>query len=177
MLHRTALICVAALVALGSCSGEPVQPDATGAGTPFEFEVLQWRCRHSNAVTATKVVSADLGEFCFIALDVVNTGEEAATLDPECQYLLDRQGGRHMPDPEVMALDDVAVAGFGTEIGPGEVVENSALYYDVRKGTDPRALELHGECKDDGVTIPLSEANGSESSSDSAGLTAVLAAP
>ena len=130
-------------------------PKEVGSAPVFDFDLILWRCRHADAITSTQVVKAD-GEFCFAALDVTNTGGEPATLDPSCQYLLDREGARYSPDPEVMALDDFAVAGFGSEIGPGELVENSALYYDVPKWTHPASLELHEDCEDEGVIVRLS---------------------
>lgn len=98
------------------------------------------------------------GEFCLVALNVSNEGDTPASLDPSCQLLLDGESGRYSPDKKVMGLDELAVDGFGQEIGPGEVVENSALYYDVPKGTDPVALELHETCEGPGVRLPLGDA-------------------
>ncbi|MGH2709922.1 MAG: DUF4352 domain-containing protein, partial [Actinomycetota bacterium] len=120
----------------------------------IDFEVLQWRCAHSNVRTATEVVEAR-GEFCFVALDVTNWGTDPATLDPSCQFLIDDENARYTPHPEVMALDELAVDGFGRPIGPGEVVQNSALYYDVPKGTSPARLELHETCDGPGRSVPL----------------------
>jgi archaellum component FlaG (FlaF/FlaG flagellin family) len=102
------------------------------------------------------VVKAE-GEFCFAALNVKNVGDAPASLDASCQFMVDGDS-TYPPQPEAMALDDTALAGFGGEIGPGEVVQDSALYYDVPKGTHPDALELHEDCSDPGLRLPLDAA-------------------
>ncbi len=94
------------------------------------------------------------GEFCFAALNVRNVGDVAASLDPACQYMLDGDQ-RFEPHPEVMALDELSVGGFGREIAPGQLVENTALYYDVPKASHPEALELHEVCGDQGTRLAL----------------------
>jgi archaellum component FlaG (FlaF/FlaG flagellin family) len=99
------------------------------------------------------VVKAE-GEFCFAALNVKNVGDALASLDASCQFMVDG-ASTYPPQPEAMALDDTALAGFGGEIGPGEVVQDSALYYDVPKGTHPDALELHETCEGPAIHVAL----------------------
>jgi hypothetical protein len=157
---RLWLVGLLALALLVACDPDaPARtdtPQTSPAAAAFDFELLQWRCRHADARTADEVVRAE-GEFCFAALDVTNRGQTAATLDPSCQFMVDGET-RYTPHLEVMALDDLAVAGFGKEIAPGELVENSALYYDVPERSYPDALELHEDCGDPGVRLPLDPA-------------------
>jgi Domain of unknown function (DUF4352) len=119
----------------------------------FEFELLQWRCRHADARSAEEVIRAD-GEFCFAALDVTNVGSAGGTLDASCQFMIDGEQ-RYTPHLDVMALDEASVAAFGEEIAPGALVENTAVYYDVPKRSYPDALELHEACGDPGIRLPL----------------------
>ena len=130
---------------------EPPQQEST-----FEFELLQWRCRHATAGTSDEVFEAE-GEFCYASLSITNTGEALASLNASCQFMIVGKE-RYTPIAEVMALDELADAGFGEEIAPGGRVENSALYYDVPKGSDPDALELHEGCDSPGFRLPLTPA-------------------
>ena len=124
----------------------------------FRFELLSWRCDHANVVTADEVIEAE-GDFCYAALNIVNEGAMPATLDPSCQFLLDDQGGRFTPRLDVMALDRASSDAFGGEIAAGGLVENAALYFDVPKQTNPRALELHEVCAGQGLEVPLMAEN------------------
>lgn len=149
------LAAFALVLVLGACDEAPRRPPTnTTAESGISFQVLQRKCGHANVVTADRTIEAE-GEFCLVALDVRNEGSVAVTLDPKCQYMLGAWGARFSPDLEVMELDEQAVAGFGEPIDPGQVVANSALYYDVPKGTRPIALELHEVCEDAGISLPL----------------------
>ncbi len=159
------LLSVGTLFLLVACDPQtPPETEAgetTQAGAGFDFELLEWQCGHASASTQEVVISAD-GEFCLAELDVMNRGASAATLEIPCQFMFDGEN-RYEPHPEVMALDELAVAGFGQEIAPGELVQNSALYYDVPKGSHPDALELHETCEGDGLRLPLTpELKGAE---------------
>lgn len=146
----------AVMVLLPSCTATPPVsgPARSGPARAFDFDILQWKCRHASVVSAEETIEAE-GEFCLVALNVTNGGEAPASLDPSCQFLIDTQRVRYTPDPEAMALDAAAVAAFGEEIAGGELIENSALYYDVPKGTHPDALELHETCEAPGLRLGL----------------------
>lgn len=160
-----AVLAVAGLAAFVLLRSQPAEPPAVATPSPedsfdqsFHFEILTWRCRHVNVVAAEKTVRSVEGEFCYVALDVRNAGAQPATIDPSCQFLVDRKGARYTPDPEIMALDDAAVEGFGSEIRPGGLVEDSALFYDVPKWTHPVSLELHESCDGPPIRIRLTQA-------------------
>lgn len=122
-----------------------------------DLELLSWRCGHENVVTADQIIEAK-GEFCFVAMNLTNRGEAPAILEASCQYLLDGMGARFAVRPDVMALDPGSRDGFGRPIGPGALVEDAALYYDVPKGTRPEAVELHEDCEQPGFRLPLDPA-------------------
>lgn len=138
-------------------SGKSDGKSAPIAERSFDFELLSWRCGHESVVTAEEIIKAE-GDFCFTAMNVTNKGDTPAVLEPFCQFLMDAEGSRFMIRPEIMALDKDSRAAFGKPVGPGVLIEDSALYYDVPKGTEPVALELHESCGDPGFRLRLDPA-------------------
>jgi hypothetical protein len=128
----------------------------------LDVELLTWRCGHESVVTASETIPAE-GDFCFVALDIANRGGEPRTLEPSCQFLLDDAGERYRVRADIMELDQAAKAGFGRPIPRGAVVEVTALYFDVPKGTTPVALDIHASCVNPGLRVPLTpELEGAE---------------
>jgi hypothetical protein len=143
---RVLLMLCSSALALAAC-------DPQGAVQSFHFELLDWRCGHATVRTPTVAIEAQ-GEFCYVAMNIENRGAAAASLDPSCQFMLD-EGTRYAPQLQAVAADHRAVAGFGDPIAPGEIVENSALYFDVPKGSEPDRLELHETCGGPGIDLDL----------------------
>jgi hypothetical protein len=146
-MRQVLLVLCAGALALAACDPQGPSPPS------FHFELLEWRCGHATVRTPTVTIEAQ-GEFCYVAMNVENRGAAAASLDPSCQFLLDG-GIQYAPQLQAVAADHRAVAGFGDPIVPGEIVENSALYFDVPKGSEPDYLELHETCGGPDIDLDL----------------------
>ena len=140
---------VVVLIVRGGDGSEPATSADVG------FQVLDAGCGYQNVVTAQQTIAPQNDEFCLVRVTVTNRGEAAATLSPECQFLVSTTGERYGPRPDVLAFDSASVAAFQDPIGAGQVIEDAALYYDVSAGTQPGTAEFHRACGDAPITVNL----------------------
>ena len=139
-------------------SGPPAADTDVASQRGFRFELIQGRCGYSNVVTAGETILSDEGEFCLVTADITYDGEEPASLDGSCQFLVDGDGRRHRMRLDVVGLDVGSTPAFEEPFEPGGVVEDVGFYYDVPSGTDARFLELHAACGSPGVRLALDPA-------------------
>jgi hypothetical protein len=96
---------------------------------------------------------APLGQFCLLALEVENTGQEGRTYGGGHQYLFDQAGKRHDPD-----LDATVRQGHGrllsTHLNPGQRLAGT-LVYDVPDPVDLVRVELHDAPLSGGASVEL----------------------
>jgi hypothetical protein len=149
ILVAVAAAVIAVLVLRGKDGSEPVPTADVG------FEVLDAGCGYENVVTAQQTIPPSNDEFCLIRVTVTNRGEAAATLSPECQFMVSTAGERFTPRTDVLAVDSASRAAFQTPIGPGQIVEDAGLYYDVAGGTKPATAEFHAVCDGEPTTVDL----------------------
>jgi hypothetical protein len=126
-----------------------------GSEAGLRFELITGKCGYEVVVTADTTVDPNTGEFCLVRLDVRNSGDEPRSLDSSCQYLIDTSGARHRQREDVLPLDEVTTELFEQEIAPQTLVHDAGLYYDVPKGTEAAAVELHAPCGSRGLRIPV----------------------
>jgi len=129
--------------------------EAEGGAPNIAFQVLDAECGYESVVTAQQTILPQRDEFCLVRVTLTNRGGEAARLDPSCQFLLSATGERYAPRPDVLAQDQASNQAFQAPIGPGQVVEDAALYYDVPAGSEPATAELNAVCGGDPMTVDL----------------------
>ena len=134
-------------------SGTQAPLGLAGVVDGFRFEVVNGDCGYASVVTATETILAERGVFCLVRFNLTHEGEQARRLDPSCQYLIDRSGTRHGQREDVLGFDETSRMAFERPVGPGEYIEDAALYYDVAKGTKAAAVEMHASCTGTGVRL------------------------
>jgi hypothetical protein len=149
ILVAVAAAVIVVLVLRGTDGSEPTPAADVG------FDVLDAGCGYENVVTAQQTIPPSNDEFCLIRVTVTNRGEGAATLSPQCQFLVSTAGERFAPRIDVLAVDSASRAAFQAPIGPGQVIEDAGLYYDVPGGTKPASAEFHSACDDEPITVDL----------------------
>ena len=167
-----ALVATVSLVLITRKSAErpavaPPTPTATTTPTPqtaaleeravdggFSFAVLQGRCGYVNVVSPEQTLPAK-GTICLVAADVRNRSDTPRSLDPSCQFLIDRRGNRYTQRTEAWMLDEFSVDAFQKQIPAGGLAETVGFFYDAPKGTKAAAIELHGECGTPGIVVEL----------------------
>ncbi|MEU4422984.1 DUF4352 domain-containing protein [Actinoplanes sp. NPDC024001] len=161
--------CVGIFAALGTAANEVVETlDENAAGKnavpgemgkpardgKFEFTVTKLDCSKSSVGKSVLAQKAQ-GTYCIVSLTVKNIGEEAQTFDGTSQKAYDAAGTQYSND----SAAELALAGdastFLEQINPGNQVKGQ-LVYDVPKGTELTAIELHDSFLSGGVKIPLS---------------------
>jgi hypothetical protein len=147
-----ATVAVAVIVVLVLRGGNG---DEQAPGADVGFEVLDAGCGYENVVTAQQTIPPSNDEFCLIRVTVTNRGETAASLSPECQFLVSTTGERYAPRTDILAVDSASRAAFQAPIGPGQVIEDAGLYYDVAGGTKPATAEFHSVCDGEPTTVDL----------------------
>lgn len=129
--------------------------EADQAPPDVAFDVLDADCGYQNVVTAQGSIPPQQGEFCLVRVTITNQGGEAARLDPSCQFLVSETGERYPPRPDVLEVDEASNQAVQAPIGPGQVVEDAGLYYDVPAGTKPSAAEFHTACEEELIRVDL----------------------
>lgn len=120
----------------------------------FAFTVLEGRCGYVNVVSPDQTLPAN-GTICLVSADVENRSTTPRSLDPSCQFLIDRAGARYTQRTEAWMLDELSLEAFQEPIQAGRLAENVGFYYDAPKGTKAATIELHGSCSSPGIRIPL----------------------
>jgi hypothetical protein len=120
------------------------------------FDVLDAECGFKSVVTAQRSIPPEEGEFCLVRVDITNRGSQPVRLDPTCQFLISAAGERHGPRPDVLGADPASNQAFQAPIGPGQLVEDAGLYYDVPAGTEPATAEFHALCAGEPTRVDLS---------------------
>ncbi|HEV3475511.1 MAG TPA: DUF4352 domain-containing protein [Actinomycetota bacterium] len=158
LLATVILLTVAAAVVVAlilTDGGDTAGRDEGGGGEQVTFDVLDGECGYKSVVTAERSIAPEQGEFCLVRVNITNPGTEPARLDPSCQFFVAATGERFAPRPDVLGLDPASSQAFQTPIGPGQLVEDVGLYYDVPAGTKPGSAQLHGVCGENPVKVPL----------------------
>jgi hypothetical protein len=163
-----ALVATALLTACGteSDSGSPggTGGDAGGAadstasiGQPvrdgkFEFTVTKVECDVNRVGTKDFGVEAQ-GQYCLVAVQVENIGEEAQSFFGSNQYLYDEEGRQFSADDEAAIYLENSQSLY-EEINPGNSVQGTVVF-DIPKNATPARIELHDSAFSGGVTVDL----------------------
>ncbi|MCW2876565.1 MAG: hypothetical protein JWQ95_665 [Sphaerisporangium sp.] len=101
------------------------------------------------------LVSKAQGQYVLVRLTVKNIGDEAQLFDDSSQKLIDTKGRQYDADSGAAALGLKDSNAFLNNINPGNSVKG-ILLFDVPKGFDLKAVELHDSMFSGGVTVALS---------------------
>lgn len=123
-------------------AGVAEAPTATGSDG-VELEVVSADCGVPGVRSEGYSVRA-AGQFCVVAVEVVNRGAAAAAFDPGRTALVDGEGGRTPPASDALALPALAAAAAQV---PAATALSATLVFDVPAGADPRELELDGSAR------------------------------
>jgi hypothetical protein len=149
------VVAVAVTVSLLVLDRDDGGTEADQAPVNVAFDVLDAECGYANVVTAQGSIPPQQGEFCLVRVTITNQGGGAARLDPSCQFLVSATGQRYAPRPDVLEVDEASNQAFRAPVGPGQVVEDAGLYYDVPAGTKAGAAEFHTACEGELIRVDL----------------------
>jgi len=141
----------------GSGTETPSESPTTASGSGAQASDGGLTFAVTGVETAPSVQSQDApveqtaqGEYAIVHLTVSNSGDQPATFVGTFQKL--KAGGT------TFSIDDVATAylnGTMAQLNPGDT-SDVAIAFDVRPGTTPESLEVHGDPISAGVEVPLS---------------------
>lgn len=128
------------------------QPAADGQ---FTFTVAGLECGATTLGENEYLREEAQGQFCQLRMRIDNTGDTAATLFADNQYLIDGDTRYSASFAATYAADPGG--GFSTEINPGNGV-NGVVVFDVPPGVRPTTAELHDSAFSGGVEVLLAGA-------------------
>jgi hypothetical protein len=131
---------------------------APGFGDPardgqFRFVVRSSRCGVQSVGQGLGRRTAT-GQFCLLAIEVVNTGAEGRSFEAGHQYLLDAAGRRHRVDGAATWFHDGSARLINLQLNPGQGIEGT-LVYDLAEEVEPVRAELHDSPFSGGVKVDL----------------------
>ena len=94
------------------------------------------------------------GQYCKIAVTIVNTGDKAQTLFGDNQKLVDGAGREFSPDTAAMIWDAPDGNGWMSEINPGNTLTANVIF-DVPMDATLEHIELHDSMFSAGVKVAL----------------------
>jgi hypothetical protein len=118
----------------------------------FEFTVRSVQCGQTRVGNQFLNKEAQ-GQFCLVALQVKNVGDEPQTLFGDNMKLFDAEGREFSPDTEAAIYNEDSQT-FIEEINPGNQIDGQ-LVFDVPTDAQPARLELHDSAFSGGVTVNL----------------------
>lgn len=113
----------------------------TVSGGGMDFTVNGIECGETTLGSEYLSTEAQ-GEFCILDVSITNTGDTAAYVSTETQYLYDADGKEYSASTEAgMYYEDGEI--LLEEINPGNTVDG-AIIFDVPEGTTPTEASLGG---------------------------------
>lgn len=94
------------------------------------------------------------GQYCRVAVTILNSGKEPQTMFADNQKLFDTEGREFSPDTSAMIWDGDNGKAWMEEINPGNTL-NGALLFDLPAAATPSTIELHDSAFSQGVTVSL----------------------
>ncbi|WP_435830900.1 DUF4352 domain-containing protein [Microtetraspora glauca] len=141
-----------------TATGPKTSREARAAGIGDVVEDGKFSFKVTKLDTASKVGDDVLGksaqgEFVLVNVTVKNIGDEAQSFAGDAQKLLDASGKEYSADSEA-ALYLGESKSLYEQVNPGNSVRGVVLF-DVPKGTEPVAIELHDSVFSGGVKVSL----------------------
>lgn len=136
-------------------SGEtklPVIGEAVTDGK-FTFTVTGIECGIASVGDEFAGATAQ-GQYCRVAVTILNSGKEPQTMFADNQKLFDTEGREFSPDTSAMIWDGDNGKAWMEEINPGNTL-NGALLFDLPAAATPSTIELHDSAFSKGVTVSL----------------------
>jgi len=134
-------------------------PKVAGVGSKvrdgkFEFTVKSVKCGIAKVGTNEYLEKKAQGQFCAIALAVVNIGDEPQMMFADNQYAFDSKNRKLGADSEASIYDEKSQV-LWEEINPGNSV-SGVVYFDLPKAEKITKLELHDSAFSGGVDVAVS---------------------
>lgn len=134
------------------------EPKAAGMNTPvrdgkLEFTVTRVSCG-SRTLGNDAVMRKAQGEYCLVGVTVKNLGDEAQIFAGGSQTALDAKNVAYSHDGSAEFTVNATTQAFLEQIDPEQSVKGT-LVFDVPKGTELTAIELHDSYLSGGVKVRL----------------------
>ena len=134
-------------------------PKVAGVGSKvrdgkFEFTVKSVKCGIAKVGTSEYLQKKAQGQFCAVAMTVVNIGDEPQMMFADNQYAFDSKNRKLGADSEASIYDEKSQV-LWEEINPGNSV-SGVVYFDLPKAEKITKLELHDSMFSGGVDVSVS---------------------